>query len=69
MDTSTKTMEWLNGVLFRGVRSERISSTHKDIRTNFLDPNVKRLEEIYSRGVQDAEKAENANGALTALLL
>ena len=69
MDTSTKTMEWLNGVLFRGVHSERVSNTHKDICTNFLDPNVGRLEEIYSRGVQDAEKAENANGALTALLL
>lgn len=59
LESSTRTMEWLNNVLYGHIDALRINETHPedDYRTSFLETNVGRLEKIYSAGVEDADKA------------
>ncbi len=59
LESSTKTMEWLNGVLFRSVRTVRIDEAHTDdaYRTSFLEADPNMLRTIYSLGAEDAERA------------
>lgn len=57
-NSSTRTMEWLNGILFEDIEPVRISDAHSsdDYRTSLLETDVKRLRELYSAGIEDAEK-------------
>lgn len=59
LDSSTRSMEWLSGVLFQDISTVRINEAHMDdgYRTNFLETDVGRLRELYSAGVEDAHKA------------
>ena len=57
-NSSTRTMEWLNRILFEDIHIVRINEAHgsDDYRTSFLETDVQRLRELYSAGVEDAEK-------------
>lgn len=65
MDSSTKTMEWLNRGLFGDIRTERINTTYSDdkYRTSPWEADVDMLETIYSLGSQDAASLVHASSA------
>lgn len=60
LQISTRTMEWLNSVLFEDVRLLRINDafTKDEYRTNFLESDPARLERIHFLGKQSATKRE-----------
>ncbi len=58
LDTSTKSMEWINDILFKEIDSHRISGTYTDLHTSFLEDNSSRLQQVYSRGRQEGQEAE-----------
>ena len=67
--SSTKTMEWLNRVLFRDIQTERINKTYnqKKYRTSLLEDDVCLLRQIYSLGVEAAqEQAEDLKSLFQA---
>ena len=69
LESSTRTMEWLNQALFRHIHALRINGTRTDdgFRTSFHETDVRRLEKLYSAGVDDAENAIRALEALFGL--
>ena len=56
LKSSTRTMEWLNDVLFGHIHSVRINGARTDdgFRTSLQETNRNRLEKLYSAGVEDA---------------